>query len=102
MNVTREAASEFKRMLESRSLPTSTRVRVGVEPVAGETTLRLFVAFEDQPAAGDEDVVTSEGVEVVMDKHLRHYMGEVSIDFVQSAGQGSFVLRRVEEAARPR
>ncbi|HEX9764289.1 MAG TPA: hypothetical protein VGA39_03320 [Candidatus Acidoferrales bacterium] len=100
MTVTKQAATEFKRMIESRSLSGSTRVRVGVEPVAGETTLRLFVAFEDQPSAGDDDVVASEGVEVVMDKHLRHYMGEVSIDFVQDAGQGDFVLRRVAEAVR--
>lgn len=99
MTVTKQAATEFKRMLESRSMPVSTRVRVGVEPVTGETTLRLFVAFEDQPSAGDDDVVASEGIEVVMDKHLRHYMGEVSIDFVESAGQGDFVLRRVAEAA---
>lgn len=99
MNVTKQAALEFKRMIESRSLPLSTRVRVGVDPVAGETTLRLFVAFEDQPSAGDDDVVASEGIEVVMDKHLRHYMGEVNIDFVHDAGQGDFVLRRVAEAA---
>jgi len=99
MTVTKEAAAEFKRMLESRNLPVSTRVRVGVEPVAGETTLCLFVAFEDQPTAADDDGVASEGIEVVMDKHLRRSMGEVSIDFVEKAGQGDFVLRRVAEAA---
>lgn len=99
MNVTKQAATEFKRMIESRNLPLSTRVRVGVEPVAGETTLRLFVAFENEPTAGEDDVVASEGIEVVMDKHLRHYMGEVNIDFVHDAGPGDFVLRRVAEAA---
>jgi Fe-S cluster assembly iron-binding protein IscA len=100
MTVTKQAAAEFKRILESRNLPVSTWVRVGVEPVTGETTLRLFVAFEDQPAAGDDDVVASEGIQVVMDKHLRQYMGEVSIDFVESADKRDFVLRRVGEAAR--
>ena len=99
MTVTKQAATEFKRMIESRNLPVSTRVRVGVEPAAGDTTLRLFVGFENQPTAGDDDVVASEGIEVVMDKHLRHYMGEVSVDFVSSSGPGDFVLRRIAEGA---
>lgn len=99
VTLTKKASEEFKKLLTTRNLPESTRVRVGVEPVPEqEGNLRVFLAFDTQPTTPEDEIHKTEDIEVVVQKQLAQHLGDLRIDYVQQGPErGDFVLRRAEE-----
>lgn len=94
IKLTKNAAQKVKQDISSRSLPETTVLRVDAERVEGESRLRLALKLDPQEPRPDDEVETTEGARLAVNKDLSEAVGDARIDFRES--DGGFVLERRE------
>jgi Fe-S cluster assembly iron-binding protein IscA len=95
VRMTERAAEEFKSVCNSKSLPIeSTMLRIDGEQTEEEGKLTLSLSFENQQPREEDIVEITEGAQLVIDKGLDEFLGEIRLDYRED--KGGFVLQRLQ------
>jgi len=97
IRLTERAAEEFKAVCNDRSLPIeTTKLRVDAERDEEEAEGKLLISLklDDKMPQPDDEVESTIGAQVVINKSLGEALGEVRIDYKEDGG--GFVLERVQ------
>ncbi len=94
IKMTEKAARQFKEVLKDKSFPESTMLRVDAERVPGQKQVRLALRLDTQEPGPDDQVQTTEGARLAVDKALAEVLGDSQLDYQEESG--GFVLARPE------
>lgn len=97
IEVTERAAEKFKAVVQDKSLPQDTMLRVDVEPEpgpgAGAGQSKLLLKLDPHEPSPDDAVEVSQGVRVAVDKTLAESLGDKQLDYLEE--EGAFVFARM-------
>jgi Fe-S cluster assembly iron-binding protein IscA len=95
--VTERAAEKFKAVVQNKSLPEDTMLRVDVEtepgPGTGAGQSKLFLKLDPHEPSPEDAVEVSQGVRVAVDRTLAESLGDKQLDYLEE--DGVFVFARM-------
>ena len=94
IKLTENAAEKIKQDINSRSLPETTTLRVVAEQAENEDKLRLALKLDPKEPGEDDEVQSTAGARLAVNKGLAQAVGDSRLDFRQEAG--GFVLEPAE------
>jgi Fe-S cluster assembly iron-binding protein IscA len=98
IKMTTRAAQQFKEVLNNRSLPEETSLRVDVQP--GETgphDLHLTLLLDTQEPHHDDKVEVTDGARLVVGEPVALMVGDGEVDYREE--EGAFIFQRLEHRA---
>jgi iron-sulfur cluster assembly protein len=90
--LTEKAAGEIKTIITGQSLPTETRLRVGVKGGGCSGFTYMLDLVEDGPGEEDQEM-ESQGVKIVVDQRSLLYLEGTEIDYKSGIMGSGFVFK---------
>lgn len=94
IQMTERAAQQFKEVVRNKSLPESTMLRVEAERGQKEGEVRISLKLDTQEPRLEDEVQTTQGARLAVDKNLAQALGDSKLDYEEQAG--GFVFARSE------
>jgi len=94
IQMTEKAAEHFKEVVQARSLPENTMLRVDTERGQKEGEVRISLKLDTQEPRPEDEVQTTQGARLAVDRNLAQALGDSMLDFEKKAG--GFVFARSE------
>lgn len=92
VRLTKSAADKVKEDAAKKSLPENTVLRIEAQPMPEKGKVELALTFDTKEPSETDDVATTEGVRLAINKQLANQIGNAQLDF----RDGNFVFERVE------
>ncbi len=94
IQMTEKAAEQFKQVVKAKSLPESTMLRIDAERGQKQGEVRISLKLETEEPRPEDEVQTTQGARLAVDKNLAQALGDSKLDYEEKAG--GFVFARSE------
>lgn len=92
VKLTQSAADKVKEDVARKSLPENTVLRIEAQPVPEQGKVELVLTFDKNEPSEADEVATTAGVRLAVNKQLAAQMGNAQLDF----RGGNFIFERVQ------
>lgn len=89
VNLTERAARQVQRIMEDESIPDNRWLRIAVKG-GGCSGLSYVLDFDERTE--DDELISTSGVDVIIDRHHIQYLGGITIDFHDGLDARGFVF----------